>query len=169
MKDEPIKDPPVENLGPAMLALTAQQRRFVVGWIAARGKNASRIARAAGYQGEVAARVNAHHLIRNPKVLAALKEEADRQLDAAAVLAVLGLHDLMGSKNEKVRLEAVNSALDRTGYGRRTTQDIRVEHVDSRSTEDLMRLVQQFSQGALPGPAVEGEFVEVAGGESPEA
>lgn len=146
MRDEPISDPDIENLGPAMLALTVARRRFVVGWIGTKGKNAARVARSAGFSAQ-RAKVTACELLRDPKILAALKEEADRRLDGIAVLAILGLGDLVTSKNEKVKAAAVDSVLDRTGYGRRSTQDVRVEHVDSRSTAELLAAVQ-----AMMGP-----------------
>lgn len=133
-----------------MLALSAQRRRFVVGWIGVRGKNASRVARAAGYSA-ISAKVTACNLLRDPKILAALKEEADRRLDGIAVLAILGLGDLVTSRNPKVKAAAVDSVLDRTGYGRRSTQDVRVEHVDSRSTAELLAAVRQMmGPKALP-------------------
>lgn len=120
-----------------MLALNAQQRRFVVGWIGSGGKNAARVARAAGYA-EGSAKVKACINLRNPKVIAALREEAERRFDTIAVEAILGLGDLAKSEDEKVRASAIDSILDRTGYGRKTTQDIRVEHVDNRTTAELM-------------------------------
>lgn len=165
MRDVPIENPDPADLGPSMLALTPLQRRFVLGWVRSRGKNGARIARAAGYSdaGE-AAKVKAHYLLRNPRILAALREEADRHLDGIAVLAVLGLGDLINSKNEKTRQVAVDSVLDRTGYGRQSQHKVQVEHTDARSTTELMALVEKYRAGrALPAP-IEGEFKEVARG-----
>lgn len=163
MRDVPIADPPAEDLGPCMLALTVLQRRFVVGWIGTRGKSGSRVARAAGYSDKSgAAKVIAHHLIRNPKIIAALKEEADRHLDGTAALAILGLSDLVGNKNPKVRAAAIDSVLDRTGYGRKSTQDIRVEHVDSRSTEELLASVRRM-MGATSVAVIDGTCEEIDG------
>lgn len=165
MRDEPIKDPPIENLGPAMLALDSRQRRFVVGWIGTRGKNAARVARAAGYSDKHdACKVRAHYLIHNPKILLALKEEADRTLDGTAVLAILGLTDLVGEKDAKIRAAAIDSVLDRTGYGRKTTQDIRVEHVDTRSTAELLAAVQHMisARPALPVVDTTAETVDAS-------
>lgn len=152
MRDAVIKDPPVEDLGPAMLALDARQRRFVVGWLGTRGKNGARVARAAGYSAHGQAdKVQACRLVQNPKIIAAMKEEADRTLDGAAVLAILGLTDLVGEKDPKIRAAAIDSVLDRTGYSRRTTQDIRVEHVDTRSTAEIMAALERLMpRAALP-------------------
>lgn len=165
MRDVPTPDPPVEDLGPKMLALTAQQRRFVAGWIKSRGKNQTRVARAAGYSDKGGgAKVWGSRLVRNPKIIEALKEEADRHLDGIAVLAILGLGDLIGSKNEKIKAAAIDSALDRTGYGRQSRQDIRVEHIDTRTNEELLRIIGQFAPKLIEKP-IEGEFREVADGE----
>lgn len=134
-----------------MLALDARQRRFVVGWLGTRGKNGARVARAAGYSSHKEAdKVQACRLLHNPKILAALKEEADRTLDGTAVLAILGLTDLVGNEDVKVRAAAIDSVLDRTGYGRKTSQDIRVDHTDSRTTAQIMAALQQFAPKMLP-------------------
>lgn len=135
-----------------MLALTAQQRRFVVGWLAARGKNAARVARAAGYaDSSESAKVSAHRCLQNPKVIAAMKEEAERQFDGIAALAIVALRDQIGNSDPKVRQAAIDSALDRTGFGRKSSQDIRVEHSDTRSTAELLAAVQQLmGRKALP-------------------
>ena len=152
MRHAPIEDPAEEDLGPAMIALNQQQRRFVVGWVRSKGKNAAAAARAAGYSdSSEAAKVSAHRLLRQANVLAALKEEADRQLDATAVLAILHLGGLVEHKEPKVRAAAIDSVLDRTGYGRKTTQDIRVEHVDNRSTAEIAAaMAKMLGRAALP-------------------
>ena len=164
MRDEPIPDPPLDGLGPCMLALSAQQRRFVVGWIGTRGQNGARVARAAGYSDHLdAAKVQACRLVQNPKVLAALREEADRRLDGIAVLAILGLGDLVQSKDEKIKSAAIDSALDRTGYSRRTQQDIRVEHTDKRSTAELLAAVRSLGMRVPELPALEAPYTDVKG------
>jgi hypothetical protein len=77
---------------------------------------------------------------------------------ALPILAVLGLkRDLLSGK-QKVRERAQESVLDRTGYGRKTTQDIRVEHTDKRSTAQILAEVRRL----LPPsslPVIEGEVV----------
>jgi len=150
---EITKDPDPENLGPAMLALTEQQRRFVLGWIADGGKNkASKVAAAAGYSTKSGSnRVQAHLLLRSDKVQAAIKEEAERHFGTiVAVKAILRLGELVDSKDVKVSASAVDSVLDRTGYSRRTTQDIRVEKVDARGTAELLKAIENIKQKALP-------------------
>jgi phage terminase small subunit len=145
-----IADPNPDDLGPAMQGLDERQRRFVIGWIGSRGKNASKVARAAGYA-NASAGVSAHHLLQNPKIIKALGEEADRRLDGLAVLAVAALGLNLGSSNPKVRQVAADSVLDRTGRGRRSIQDIHVDQTDSRTTAELMDEVRRLMGGdAVP-------------------
>jgi phage terminase small subunit len=164
MEDEPIAEVPVDNLGPCMLALNPMQRKFVVGWVGVRGVNAARVARAAGYS-EDRARITACEFLRHPGILAALREEADRRLDGLAVVAILEMEDLIRSTDVKVKASAIDSVLDRTGYGRKTTQDIRVQHEDNRSTADLLAAVKQLmGPMAVPSlPVIEGEVVSADG------
>lgn len=152
----PIESPNSDDLGPAMLALDDKRRRFVVGWVRNRGKNAAAVARASGFSDKSeGAKVQAFRLLRQPKILAALKEEAERQLDATAALAILHLGGLVEHKDPKVQQAAIDSVLDRKGFGRRTTQDIRVEHVDTRSTAELLAEVRRLTGGALALPVIE--------------
>lgn len=161
MKDVPIEDPDVEDLGPAMLALDPRQRRFVIGWIRTRGKNAARVAAAAGYSTHLEShKVQACRLLRKATTLAAIKEEADRRLDSVAVLALLRLEDIVENPEHSDHLKAVDSLLDRGGYSRKTQHSVNVQHTDSRSTAELLEAVR----GLLPAPpkVIEGEFHQVA-------
>lgn len=173
MRDVPIEDPPVEDLGPAMLACTPTQRRFVIGWIKSGGKNAARVARAAGYSDHLeAAKVQAHRALHSPRVQRALHEEAGRRLDGVAALAVAVLETNLRSSDPKARQAAADSILDRTGYARRTEQAVQVEHkTERRSYDQLLAAVKeklgQHKIGALPAPevSVDAEFKEVPSGE----
>lgn len=135
-----------------MLTLDERQRRFVVGWIAARGKNAARVATAAGYSNKGdGAKVTAHHLLHNPKIIKALGEEADRRLDGLAVLAVAALGANLGSSNPKVRQAAADSVLDRTGRARKTSHEVHVDQTDSRTTQEILAEVRRLMGGdAVP-------------------
>lgn len=79
-------------------------------------------------------------------------------------LAVMGMKRLVRSADEKVQQKAIDSVLDRTGFGRSTTQDIRVEHVDKRSTAELLEMVRANLQA--PAKVIEGEFKAVTDGRS---
>lgn len=138
------------------MALTELQRRFVVEWFIGECRDAATAARRAGVSdaGE-GCKVYASRALRNEKVVAAIREESGRHLGALTGLAVMNLKRSLRSNKPQVYERATESVLDRGGFGRSTTQDIRVEHVDSRSTAELLKLAQQFSQqGLLPAPKI---------------
>jgi phage terminase small subunit len=159
-----IVDPPLEDLGPAMLALTPLQRRFVIGWIAIEGKDASRAARAAGYANNTehdSAKVKAFYNLRNPKIIKAIHEEAGRRLSTMAIYAVFALEKNMKRGNAKARQSAADSVLDRTGYPRRTEQALEVDDrrpATGKSHEQLLTMVYEklkvLSESARAVPAV---------------
>jgi phage terminase small subunit len=140
-----------EEFGAAMTALDERARKFVVlrVW---HGKNPTQAAKGAGYgaKSDGYLRVQGHRLMRQDRVIAALKEEAERRLGSATAMALVGLSEAVESKQAKLRMPAIDSVLDRAGYGRKTTQDIRVEHVDNRSTAELMAAARLMLPQALP-------------------
>lgn len=145
-----------------MLALTMQQRRFVVGWIETRGKNASRVARAAGYSDtKEGAKVRASNMLRNPKILAAMREEAERRMESLPILAVLALQDQVGHKNPKIAKETAIAILDRTGFGAASRIDVKVEHsLGAETTAELEAVARAFLANR-PAPAlIEGTVLE---------
>jgi len=152
MADLPF-EPDTENFGPAMLALSEQQRRFVLAWIADGGKGkAAKAAAAAGYSTKSEAnKVRAWHLLRNPKIEAAIREEAQRHFGTTiAVKAMLRLGELVENDDPKVSASAIDSVLDRVGPSRHHTQDVRVEKVDARGTAELLKAIENIRQRALP-------------------
>ncbi len=153
-----------------MLACTPLQRRFVIGWIQSLGKNAARVARAAGYADKhEAAKVQAHRALQSPRVQRALHEEAGRRLDGMAAIAVGVLQINLASSNVKARQAAADSILDRTGYPRRTEQAVEFEDKSpARTYDQLLRAVSEKLQKnnllELPAPKIDdAQFVEVKG------
>lgn len=144
-----------------MLALDDRQRRFVLFRVHA-GYNASKAAEAAGYSdsSDGYLRVQGHRLMRSKAVVAGMREEAERRLEGMHAEAIIGMSKLMRHKDAKVRKDTFDSILDRTGLGRKTTQDIRVEHTETRSTKELLDAMRKL----LPAPkeTVEGEFEVVS-------
>jgi hypothetical protein len=69
-----------------MRALTPMMRRFVVAIIQQKFKNGSQAARLAGYTHES---IRAFELLRHPKIVAALDEEAGRRLMGLSMPAVI--------------------------------------------------------------------------------
>lgn len=66
------------HLGPAMTVLNDRQRAFVIALNNAGGKNATEAARAAGYidSGSGGIKVQAHHMLHDPRIQAAILEDA---------------------------------------------------------------------------------------------
>lgn len=169
MKYAPIELPPEEDLGPCMQALVEKQRKFVFAWVRSGGVEPTKCARAAGYSdASEGCKVAAFRLLRSEKVQAALREEADRTLNRHAVVAILGLGDLLNSENEKIRLQAIENVLDRTGYGRKTFQDITVEHTDGRSTDALLAALEAYAAGRRAPKQIEGSASAVTHLDKPE-
>lgn len=143
-----------------MRVLDERQRRFVIGWIGTRGKNAARVAAAAGYSTHLDShKVQACRLLQKNYILAAIKEEADRRLDTLAVIALLRMGDIADDPDHKKHVEVLDSLMDRGGYSRKTQHSVQVEHVDSRSTAQILAELQKL----LPSsqlPMIEGEVVE---------
>jgi phage terminase small subunit len=168
-KPIPVVDPPLDELGPAMLAITPMQRRFVIAYIAQQGKSGSQAARLAGYAQTKhdAPAVRAFELLRHPKITKAIHEEAGRRLQTLALAAVITLERNMGRGSEKARQNAADSVLDRVGFPRKMERALEVEHRPHKAHEQLLALVYERLKGhnisvkglEAPKPeAIEGEF-----------
>ena len=103
--------------------LTERQAAFVREYIERGGRPGAgaSAAQAAGYArpgraGRAAARVRASELLRNPKVLAYLRDELTRKLNAGAALGVDVLIELAQHGPPQVRLSAARELVDR-GHG----------------------------------------------------
>jgi phage terminase small subunit len=168
-----IQVPPVELMGAAMRALNERQRYFVCALMVYGGEQ-SEAYRAAGYEvtNDNSAAAAASRLARNDGIVAAIKEEAMRRLDSAPALAVSTLVELASYKNsdDKVRLKAANSILDRVGgFAGKSEQHIVIK--DERTTKELVDFIKQtaLANGLDPikllgGPVVDVEFSEVIDG-----
>ncbi len=133
---QPKEDTPVTFGG-----LTERQSAFVVAYAESGGGTgaAATAAQAAGYAktSRAAARVRGHELLRNPKVLEALRDELTRRLNAAATLGVAVLAELAADKNTPAatRLSAAKDLIDR-GHGPIESR-WKVDHT-VRSIEDVI-------------------------------
>lgn len=169
-----IQVPPVELMGPAMRALNEKQRIFVSA-LAVYGGEQSEAYRAAGYEvtNDNSAAAAASRLARSDGIVAAIKEEAIRRLDSSPMLAVSTLVELASYKNpdDKVRLKAANSILDRVGgFAGKTEHQIIIK--DDRTTQELIDFIKHTAVAngldpaallGLPAPrnVVDAEFSEV--------
>ena len=169
-----IQVPPVELMGPAMRALNERQRYFVCALMVYGGEQ-SEAYRAAGYNvtTDNSAGASASRLARSDGIVAAIKEEAMRRLDSAPALAVSTLVELASYKNndDKVRLKAANSILDRVGgFAGKTEHNIIIK--DDRTTAELIDFIKATAAAngldahqllGLPAP-IDAEFSEVDAG-----
>ena len=164
--------PPVELLGEAMLALNERQRRFVCAYAVLGGSYMRECYKAAGYEtkGAAATSSEASRLAAMPEVVAAMQEEAHRRKNIAPLLAINGLIEMASHRNpdQKLRLKACNSLLDRVGgFGPKSEATVFIK--DERTTEELLAYIQatteQLSADSafklIKAPVIEAEFEEV--------
>jgi phage terminase small subunit len=132
--------------GPAMRALSAKQRAFVEFYLLeapARGAQTN-AARRAGYGTPKSSCFSmarsALQLIRNPKVVDAINEEARKMLRAAAPEATNALLNIVRDPEHKDHIRAVDMILKRTDP-EVTTANINVSHrivdADTEALEEL--------------------------------
>lgn len=165
------------RLGPAMQALNPRQREFV-GHMLDLGSDIgaqSRAAVLAGYSTESAnsLRVTAHRLAHDKKVLAAIKEEAERRMQSGAIMAASVIMEIAATPNHKDQLKAAERLLGQSGLAVATRHEIDIK--DERGTQDLLaraavlakslgmdpiKLLGRF-QEQLPAP-IDAEFEEVS-------
>ena len=167
-----------KGLGPAMRALTQKQRQFVYALLETGTNDHTQAARLAGYKSDnlPSLRVMANQTAHNPKVQAALHEEAEKRLGAAKIMAVSELVRLAeSSQNESTKLKALGMLLNRAGLHEKTEHKVTVEHEEgsgdllARITYlagalgvDASRLIGSATPlKALPPAATDAEFEEV--------
>ncbi len=146
-----------------MGALTEKQRKWVVGY--ALCGDCTVAAREAGYSDEGdGCKVIGFNLARNPKVIDALLEWSKGALHGrGAFVAVQALIEIAQDPEHGDRFKAADSLADRVGFARQTNHQVTVEHIDTRSDEELWRIVNQaFGRPALP--VIDGTAEEVAVG-----
>ncbi len=138
--------PEGEDLGPAMRECSKRQRVFVVLLLDQGSKqDRTRAAEMAGYQGSTrnSLKVTAHWLAHNPKVQAAVLEEARKRMTlGTGAAAALLLETIADEKaHRKDRLRAAADLLDRSGIPAMSEHKVSVERTLSRD-EKLLRVVE---------------------------
>jgi phage terminase small subunit len=131
-----VADLPDESeLGPSMRALTLKARRFVLEL--ARGPagygSEIRACKAAGYgvptSSETYFKVQAHQLLHNDKIQAALKEVGGKMIRAAAFVSIRNTEQIANDFRHKDQLRACLALMDR-GFPAETHHHLTVEHID---------------------------------------
>jgi phage terminase small subunit len=164
-----IELPASETLGPAMQELTELQRRFVLAYLEGGGRSAKAAAVSAGYGGGThACEVRGFEAMRNPKVLKAMREEADKRLRSGALLAASGLIEIAQDTHHRDRFKAIESLLNRAGLIVQTQHKVVIE--DTRTEAEVIERVGALATqlGLDPrsvlksvGVVIDGEFSEV--------
>lgn len=168
-----ISRPPediIDEHGPAMLDLTEPQRMFVLHYANTGGQNAAEAARRAGYGNSSESQaVAASKMLRQPRILAALREVADRRLKSGAILAASALVEIASDPLHKERFKAANELLNRAGLVVEGVSRVIVE--DHRTVAEIERRVVDLAVRVGIDPAkllgqsqvIEGDFEELDG------
>lgn len=145
-----VEAPAPEELGPAMLALTETQRKWVVAYVS--GCDATTAARLAGYSDVAdAAQVRGCELLQKPTVVGAIKEWTTGALEGrGAFVAIQALIEIAADPEHKKRFEAADSLADRVGFARVTQHQVSVEHRDERTTAQLLDAIEAFAAKKRP-------------------
>jgi hypothetical protein len=167
MNDDP-------EYGPAMSALNARQRAFVMAMIEFPGITQAKAAEMAGYvNSPVGLRVHGHYCAHSPAVQEAMREEAGKRLNSASLMAANVLLQLLTDDEvaAKDRIKAAGMLLDRSGFGAAQTINVN-KTVTDRSGAGMLDRIRALASGLgldpvklLGGNAVvDAEFSEVPDG-----
>jgi phage terminase small subunit len=170
-----VPDPEVSGLGKAMLALTAAQRRFAMAAVMYPFAKDWQIAKAAGYsdRSHGALRVSAHRCFHDEKVLAAIRECADREIRSGSMLGVATIKKIVRRDDHRDQFKAAVWLAGMNDFAVEQKISVKQEFRDTtdRGSEDRIRLAAKklaalgfdpvMLLAALEAPVTEGEFVEV--------
>ena len=136
------------SFGPAMRACNERQRAFVYNLLEFGDDNFTRAARVAGYSDpgvdSTTIRVTASRLAHDPKIQAAMQEEAKRRLHGGTILAASTLVGLAKNGDPKVQLKAIEMILNRSGMQAMSEHKVTVEH--TMNEEDMVKSIQMMAQ-----------------------
>lgn len=113
-----------------MLALSPMMRGFVNALLVRGDDNHTAAAIDAGYStaSDGAIRVQAHRLAHDDRVLAAVREEADRRIRSSVVMAASVVAKIAANPMHKDQLKAASMILNRTGLNEVTQHEVKVTH-----------------------------------------
>jgi len=128
--------------------LTEKQRKFVECMVATGGTNASECVRQAGYAGNNHVMwENAYDLMRNPKILAAIREECRRVDESELPMARAFLRKIIHNPDHEKHFDALKWYFGVLGISPVTKSETRkvVEHTANLpALEELKLLAQQL-------------------------
>jgi phage terminase small subunit len=160
------------EFGPKMQALDDRRKRFVLALVEDPMISGAEAARRAGYS-DVAegAKVRAHGLMHDKRVVEALQEQAGKRLWSVSLKAAGRVETMIDSDDEKIALKASLAVLDRVGWA--AQQNININQtVTDQSGKGILKRIEELADrlgvpkaGLLGGPSpIEGEFSEVSDG-----
>jgi hypothetical protein len=146
--------------GPAMSALNDGQRTFVFCLNNAGNKNAAEAYRAAGYA-ETNARQHAYHMLHQPNIQAAIREDAVARFGGNVGLALNAIVEMAENPQHKDRLAASKTILNHAGLLERVVHENNVNvTLTFDQKAELVRQAEAVYK-SLGGTVIEGEFTEV--------
>ncbi len=167
-----VPDPEEPGLGPAMRALNPAQRRFALAAVMFPLAKDWQIAKAAGYsdRSHGSLRVAAHRLFHDDKVLAAIRECADKEVRSGLMLGLATIKKIARSDFHKDQFKAANTLAGLNGFA--VAQNINVNQtVTDHSGQAIMARIKALAEkhgldpqkllGRREAEPIDAEFVEV--------
>lgn len=163
-----------------MKKCTPLQRNYVSALLELGSANHKRAALMAGFSGnDNSLRVTAHRVHHDSNVQAAIREEAERRMTGATIMAASVLVETIGDKTQqtKDRLKAAEMLFNRTGLHAKSEHKMTVEHThdDAAMVARIKLLADSLGLDArkmlgTAGVVVDAEFkvIEPAQLEAPE-
>lgn len=158
-------------MGPAMRALTPAQRRFALAAAMDPLAKDWEIAKAAGYSARSngSLRVAAHKNFHDEKVLAAIRECADKHARSTALLGIAMLEKIARKDGHKDQFKAAKELSGINGFSveqkinvqQTVTTRMDVSDATARIAEFRQKYPEQFAKLMGTAPVIEGEFTEV--------
>ena len=130
--------------GPATAALTEKQRGFLFALLENGGNQTAAAMTSFDTKDLRSAQALGSMLARHPKVIAALKEEADKRIRAGAVLAIDVMIEIMQSPGHKDRFKAAVEVANRSGL--LVIQQIDVNHNHHVTSSEMIQRIEALSR-----------------------
>lgn len=162
----------VGELGPAMRALDERRQRFVLLIVERPLAPRGELAEQAGYSGKSkeSLRVQAHGLMHDARVLAAIREETEKRVQFGGLVGIHGLLEMAQNPEHKRHFAACVALADRGGFPAKTEHKVDVNHSD-RTGRTLMERIRVAAErlgldpakllGVNTAPLIDGEVVDV--------
>lgn len=167
----PIILNPDAQFGRAMRMLsTDKQRAFVIAMLENPSLNLAAACRRAGYAGsEDTMKSYGHRLAHDPKILAAIQEEAKNRMASGAIYAVSRLLEIISDPSVKAsdQLKGIEMLLNRVGMHARTEITQNINHTVTTDKDMITKIENLASQLGLDSKVllgratIDAEFVEV--------